>query len=231
VRRLLVSVGVLLALLLVADRVAAAIAEGQVASRMRAYGRLSSDPSVSIGGFPFLTQALQGRYDHIDVSARDLDRRGVRLASLDATLLGARIDAADAIGGKVTSVPVEGLRATAVVAYVDLVSAGDLAGARVTPADGGVRVTASLTVLGRTVSASALSSVRLDGDDIVVTARSVSVEGGSSAALEAALAGRLDLRVPVGRMPYGLELTGVRVSSSGLVLSARTEATVLTSPR
>ena len=58
-KKLLVALLVLLALLVGADRVAEQVAEGRIADQLRA--DLSSAPQVEIGGFPFLTQALAGR--------------------------------------------------------------------------------------------------------------------------------------------------------------------------
>jgi hypothetical protein len=229
-RKLVVSVAVLLALLLVADRVAASIAAGVVADKLQASGGLSSKPDVSIKGFPFLTQALEGRYDRIDVSAKDVRRGGVRLARLDVTVKGARIPLGDALSGKVSNVPAEGLTATAVVQYVDIVGRSKIVGASVTPVPGGVKVTGRVTVLGQTVTASTVSTVRLEGRDIVIRARSIAVQGASSPAINDAIAGLLDVRVPVGSLPYGLRLTGIRPTSAGLVLSANSGPTVLRTP-
>lgn len=227
-RKLAVGLALLLVVLLVADRVAASIAAGAVAARLQQSGALRSEPSVSIRGFPFLTQALAGRYAEIDVTARSVSRGGVRVSRLDATIVGARIGVSAALKGSVSAVPVERLHATALVSYADLATASDLPGAVVASVKGGVRVSGRVTVLGKSVRASTVSTVRLSGEDIVVTARSVSVEGGSSAAVVAALAHLLDLRVRVGRLPYGLELDGVRATGAGLLLTASSGPTVLT---
>jgi hypothetical protein len=61
---------VVLALLLVgADFGAAAYAEHMISQKARTQLQLTDDPSVTIHGFPFLTQALGGDYSHISVSA------------------------------------------------------------------------------------------------------------------------------------------------------------------
>lgn len=229
-RKLVVSAAVLLALLLAVDRIGAVVAAGVVADRLKTSGGLSSKPSVSITGFPFLTQAIDGRYSRINVSATSVSRGGVRLSRLDVVVVGARVSVGDALSGHVSVVPVEELSATAIVTYVEVLARSKLAGASLEPVAGGVRVTARVTVLGQTVTASTISSVRLDGRDIVVTAKSVAIQGQSSPALDHAIAGRLDLRVAVGTLPYGLALTGVRVTPAGLVLSARSGPTVLRAP-
>lgn len=226
-RKVVTSLVVLLVLLVAADRIGVAVASRVVASKLRTSAMLTSDPSVRIEGFPFLTQAVGGRYDRIDLRTADLTRGGVRLSSLDVTLLGLQLTASQAISGDVSAVPVQGLRAEAVVTYADVASVGRLAGVSVTPVGDRLRVTARLTVLGQSVTASTDSTVRLDGGSVVVTAQKVTVAGQSSGLLDQALAGRLDLRVPIGRLPYGLQLAGVHVSAGGLVVDARSGPTVI----
>lgn len=226
-RKLLVVVVVLALLLLAADRIGVLVASRALAANLRTSAALPSDPTVSINGFPFLTQAIAGRYERIEVRTGALTRGGVRLAHLDVALTGVRVPLSQAISGSVTAVPVDALTATAVVTYADVASVGTLAGISVTPAGSGVHVTGRLTVLGQTFQASTESTVRLDGRSIVITARKLTVLGQSSALVNSALAGRLDLRVPVGTLPYGLKLSGVHTSSEGLMLEAATGPTVL----
>lgn len=229
-RRLVGALVAVLLLLAVADRVGVVLASRVVASKLRTSASLAADPSVRIRGFPFLTQALSGRYDQIDVSTGSLARGGVRLSRLDVALRGVRLSLSQALSGNVSNVPVEGLTASAVVTYADVAAHGGLPGVTVlsvAPVGTHLRVTARLTVLGQVVTASSDSSVRLDGRSVVVTAEKVTVPGQPGGVLDTALAGRLDLRVPVGTLPYGLALTGVRVTPAGLVLAARAGATVI----
>ncbi len=226
-KKLLVFVVVLLALLVAADRVAAYVAAQQVAGKVRTSAMLAADPKVKIAGFPFLTQAFAGRYDRIDVTADDVDRGGVRLTHFTTSLYGVQLPLSDAIGGRVQSIPVDRLTAEAVVGYVDLKS-----GSRMlvfTPAGDRVKVAGSITVLGQDLSASAISTVSLDGNDLVLTPHSVSAAGQSSNLVGDAIRGAFRVRVPIGRLPYGLKLTGVRATPGGVVVSARSGPTVLTS--
>jgi hypothetical protein len=227
VRRLITTLVVLLVLLVAADRIGVVVAGRAVAAKLRTSASLQSDPSVTIRGFPFLTQALQGRYDQIDVKTGPLKRGGVRLSRLDVSLRGVRLTLAQALSGSVTGVPVEGLSATAVVTYGDIASLGTLMGITIVPAGSLVRVTAHLTLMGQRVTAVSESSVRLAGRAVLITAQKLSVLGQSSGPLTRALAGRLDLRVPVGTLPYGLALTGVHVDKQGLILEARSGPTVI----
>jgi hypothetical protein len=68
-RRWVIALVVLVLLLVGADFGAAAYAEHMISQKARAQLQLTDDPSVTIHGFPFLTQALGGEYGHISVSA------------------------------------------------------------------------------------------------------------------------------------------------------------------
>jgi hypothetical protein len=69
VRRLVITLVVLVALFVVADFAAAAIFEHEVSQRAREEFGLADDPSVDVGGFSFLLQALSGEYDLVTVKA------------------------------------------------------------------------------------------------------------------------------------------------------------------
>ncbi len=68
-RKLVVALLVLVGLLVAADFGAAALAESAVARQMREQLGLPDDPSVRINGFPFMTQALSGRFSDVHVEA------------------------------------------------------------------------------------------------------------------------------------------------------------------
>ena len=226
-RKLVVVLVVLAALLVVADRVTLHLAETAVAQQARQGAGLTTTPSVRVRGFPFLTQALRGRFGRIDISATDLDRGGVRVSSLKATLRDVLIPWQQALNGSATSIEVGSLQATAVVAYADLAHRSRVMGVTITPEGDALRVTGRVTVLGQTVRVSALSSVALKRGRIAVTARSLRVLGQSTPGLVNALAGALDLLVPIGALPYDLKLTSLQVTPSGLQLEARSGPTVL----
>lgn len=229
-RRLVLWLLVLAAVLAAADRVTAHLAEQTVAEQAQVSADLRERPTVTIHGFPFLTQAVKGRYDRIEFSAQDLDRGGVRVAQLDATLSGVLLPVSDALRGSVSSIAVGALDASAVVTFADLAHRSGIVGMTIEPEGEDVRVTGRVTVLGQTVRASALSRVSLRGGRIAVTARSLRVLGQTSPPLLNALAGALDLLVPVGRLPYELRLTGLSVTPQGVLLTARSGPTVLSTP-
>lgn len=225
---LLVSVLVLVLLAVAADRIALVLAEHTVAAQLQASGSLSTTPQVSVRGFPFLTQAFSGRYDDVELSASEVTAGGGRISELGASLAGVHVPLSDALSGSVDTVAVDRIRATVLLSYADLTRQLRDRGLAVSRAGDLVRVTGSVKVLGKTLSASAISSVALAGTSVRVTAQRFEV--GSSAAdrvLTAALAGRFDFTVRIGTLPYGLRLAGVRVQPNGVLATATGERTVL----
>jgi hypothetical protein len=228
VKAFLVTLLTLLVLAVAADRIALVVAERQVASQLESSGRLSSKPDVTVRGIPFLTQALSGRYDDVELAASEVTAGGGRISQLDATLRGVHVPLSDALSGSVQAVPVDSVRATVLLSYADLTAQLRDRGLSVSPAGSLLRVTGSETVLGQTVHASAVSSVALRGTSVVVTAQRFEV--GNSVAnqlLTSALVGRFDFTVRIGTLPYGLELSGVRVDPRGVVATAAGTHTVL----
>ena len=225
---LLTGLVVVLVLAVAADRVALVLTERAVAAQLQTSGSLSSRPDVSVRGIPFLTQALSGRYDDVELSATEVTAGGGRLSQLEASLRGVHVPLSAALSGSVTSVPVDRLQATVTLSYRDLDMQLRDRRLAVSPDGDLLRVTGSVQVLGRTLSVTALSAVSLSGTSVIVTAKRFEV--GNTAAdrvVTGALAGRLDFVVRIGRLPYGLALTGVRVSPDGVVATAAGSNAVL----
>ena len=217
----------MLGVLLLVDRGAAALAGRAVASQVQTTGGLASRPEVSVEGFPFLTQAVRGRYDRVEVSAQDVPAGELRLAALDATLTGVRVPLSDVVTGSVGAVPVDRVVAETLVPYAELARRAGSRALQVAPAGDRVRVTGSVEVLGRTLRAAAVSRVVVEGGALVVTAERFEVGNDvADAVLSTALGDRLDLRVPVS-LPYGLELQSLEVRPDGVLVRSAARDVVL----
>lgn len=231
VRRLLVGFVLLAALLLVADRGLAAVAERTVVTEVRASAGLAADPDVDLGGFPFLTQAVRGRYDRVEVRSTDVPAGALTLDRLDAVLLGAQVPLGQALAGDVTRVPVERITARALVGYAELGRQAGDRGLSFAPDAGRLRVTGTLEVFGQELSAVAVSRLDVVDGALVVTAESFEVGNDlADSLLTGALQGRFDLRVPVEGLPYGLVVTAVEVAADGVVVLAVADGAVLEPP-
>jgi hypothetical protein len=120
-RRFLVLIVILVLLLLVADRAAWWFAERTIAQEIQNSQNLSQPPDVSVAGFPFLTQALKGRYQQIDAELKDpAVQDGLRIDALKIRLSGVRVSTGDLINRRVESVPVDAATATATISFASL---------------------------------------------------------------------------------------------------------------
>jgi hypothetical protein len=229
VGRLLLLLAVLGVVALVADRLVAGAAERAVAAQLATAGGLDEEPDVEVRGTPFLTQALRGRYDDVVVRADGVPAGSLRARQFVARLRGVSVPLEDVLAGDVLAVPVEALTARAVLSYADLTQAVADRGLRLSPAGGGlVRVTGSVRVLGRDLEATAVSRPALVDGAVVVTAERFEVGSEvADAVLTRALGDRLDVRVELAALPYGLALTSLRAGGDGIVLRARSDGAVL----
>lgn len=106
-RPIVITVVILLALLVGADFGAAAVAEYQVSKRAKAAFNLTDDPAVTVRGFPFLTQAISGEYDHITVDARGVPIKDIlRDVEVHADLRGVQAPLSDLLAGRTDSIEV-----------------------------------------------------------------------------------------------------------------------------
>ena len=107
VRRLVIALAVLVGLLVAADFAAAAVFEHEVSKRARAQFGLADDPSVKVGGFSFLIQAISGEYDHVTVDAKGVPVKDtLRDVEVHADLFGVTAPLGDLLSGSAKSVQV-----------------------------------------------------------------------------------------------------------------------------
>ncbi|MCW0214464.1 MAG: DUF2993 domain-containing protein [Pseudonocardia sp.] len=85
-KRLIIVLLVLVGVLVAVDYGTAALAESAVSRQMRERLGLADDPSVRINGFPFLTQALSGKYRSVEVEAERVPVGQLRQVDVRAQL-------------------------------------------------------------------------------------------------------------------------------------------------
>jgi len=227
VRALLVVVLLLLGLAVVADRVAAGVAEDKVAEQIATKGGLHGTPTVDIAGFPFLTQALRGRYDDVRIAlpAEELGQPAGTKADVD--LHGVRVPLSSVLSGSVDQVPVDRIDGTATLSYA-LLSAQLGGDSTLRPEGDGLRITKTVELLGQTIPLTATGTVALTGNQLVID---VQKAAGAGVDLPAFLVSRasdlLDLRYDVPALPFGLQLTGVTPAEDGVHLRVEAQNAIL----
>ena len=225
-RALLVVLALLLGLALVADRVAVGVAEDRVADAIAERGDLSGTPDVSIQGWPFLTQALGGTYEDVRIRLDAGDLGEPEGTAADVRLRGVRLPLRDVLGGSVTQIPVDRIDGTVTLSY-ELLSRELGTDTTLVPEGDGLRLTTTVEVLGYEVPLTAVGTVRLDGQDLVVDVAGAEVAGVDVPGFVVdAATDALDLRYPID-LPFGLELTGIAPGDGGVRVTGGAVDTVL----
>jgi hypothetical protein len=232
-RSLVVVAVVLFGLAVGVDRLANHVAEGRIAAVLQSDAHLAHKPTVTVHGFPFLTQAFNGRYDRIEVTARDL------FGSSDGSVStvnfeGVHLPAAKALSGKVGEIRVDHVTGLAVVSFPDVERAAKLPGLTVSAISGQpdeARLTESVTVAGVSASADVVARVSVVGNTLKLDAVSVSLPAGVSvpAGVLADIRSRAGFSVSVPGLPRGLRLTGLTVGPDGVTVTIRADNIVLSS--
>jgi hypothetical protein len=225
--RALVVLLVLAGLVVGADRVGEEIAEDQVARVVADRAGLAGAPDLEFRGFPFLTQAVSGRYEDVRVALTGADLGQPEGARADVSLQGVQVALSDVLSGSVREVPVERVDGTATLSY-DLLADQLDPGTTVTRDGDGLRVQRTVEVAGVSVPLAATGTVSLDGDTVVVD-----VDRASSAGVDVPgylvdqVGDALDLRYRIPPLPFGLQVTGVAPADDGVRVRVEAADTVL----
>jgi LmeA-like phospholipid-binding/FHA domain len=229
------GIAVVLLLLTAADRIAAHLAATEAVSQVVQQSQgLSSRPSVSFGGFPFLTQVAFGRYSDIKVGINDLQVSGSpHIQRITGELRGAHIPLSKAIHDNVTSIPVDHIRATVTMGFADLNSyLKDQPGHLVLASNGSnLTVTGSVDVLGQSVTVSGTGQLGVTSGGLTVSPTGLNL-GGTATPGDLGLGDLASIfppvPIPFPDLPFHLRLTAVAVRSDGLQASAAADDVVLT---
>jgi hypothetical protein len=197
VRRALIALLLVAAILVAADVGLRAYSERRVAQASASALDLSPAPSVGIGGFPFIVHAVSGSFPSVSLIE---DRGSIRGIPIESMVL--RADEAHVS-------PTSLLRGTGIIR---------LSGVTSTFRANGSDLGALLRRAGQGLP------IRISGGKVIVTVlgRVVAVELSlSNGSLVASAGGIPPVRVPLPRIVSGLDYTSIRVVGAEVVVSAR----------
>jgi hypothetical protein len=211
-RTVLIVVIVLLGLLVAADFAAKAFAQAKIASEIQTHG-FPKKPSVSIAGFPFLTQLASRDFRQVNVSSADVPEGPVTIKTMSFILNGIHVTSG------FSGATVDRLTGSAFITFPELASAltsqagvlGSLGGAGLTlTAAGPDEVKASLDLVITSGSAT-WRITQLGGNQINV--KLVSSSGGLPSSLLSSV-GNMTLRLP--SLPLNLSIQNLSVTPNGI---------------
>ena len=218
----LIALVVLLGLLVAADRITLVVAEDQLAGRIQSSQHLSQKPSVSIAGFPFLTQVAARDLPHATLDIHGLTGNDdLVISNLHADLRGVHINSG------FNGATVDTLVATAQLSYADIAKAlssqlnvhGFQVGTIKASYAGNDQVKATYELLG--VSLSATIDVKLSGAN-TLEFKSVKINTPLSGTPFSSLGtpSSFDYSYNLGALPFGMELTDLTFTASTVDISA-----------
>lgn len=197
-------------------------AESKAAERIQREFDLSARPTVEIDGFPILLRIVQGRIPRVTIDGRDFAIQGLEVAHFRVSVEGLKASLS-ALRQGVRTVRVEGGEAFAEVTQ-DAVNAyleRQQERGRVTFTEGETRIRARATYGGRPHDLLASGTLEVDGEFLVFTATSVTMDGDPPpSALRDRTRRDASFRVPLPELPGGVRARRI-VVRSGL---ARLEA-------
>ncbi|GAA5103320.1 LmeA family phospholipid-binding protein [Nocardia iowensis] len=219
-RALLILIVVLAIALIVGDRVAVVMAQNEIGRKIAAEYQLAHRPSVDINGFPFLTQAVDGKYHDIDIQVGDWSGQNITVHNLDVTLTDVSAPLTDLLNNRTSNLVATTAAARAVVPYDTVQGFAPSGVESISYSPDGMRVTGTFTVEGIPMPATVVVTVAPTEEGIEVTPVSVqSTVGGPTIPLSM-LRRTLTFIVPLQRLPLGAQLTAIQPSPDGLHVTA-----------
>jgi DUF2993 family protein len=220
-RKVLVVIAILLiGGIIVADRVGVRIAEDEIAKQVAAQYQLDTKPDVTIHGVPFLTQALGGEYDQIDVVLGAWTQKGVTVQDATLELAGLQAPLTDLMNGDTSQVTARTATASAVVPYAVLQKYAPQGVTRLSAKGDGLQAHVASSVFGLRMSGSVVASLKATSKGISVTPESISDSSGPQVPISV-LRQRFAFTVPVRNLlPMGARVSKLEVTPDGLRIGA-----------
>ncbi|HZE31935.1 MAG TPA: DUF2993 domain-containing protein [Actinoallomurus sp.] len=200
-------------LIIAADRVGLWVAQDQIAKNVASQYGLDHKPEVKIKGFPFLNQALNGRYGEIDVNVGDVTQLGVHLTNTVVTLKGVRAPLSDAVHGDASKMVADTATSVATVSYADVDKQAPR-GLKISAKGKDLQVRGPVTVLGLSRTVTATVTVRPSGRSVRVVPQTV--DAGGTTIPVTLVQQAFSFTMPVKGLPLNTRISDVQIGQDGL---------------
>ena len=237
-RRLLIALVVIVALVALTDRVANAVAERRIATvdadTAADHGAYSDQrPDVTVHGWPFVTQAYAGEFERIDIALSEVGAEGLVFPNLDMVAHDVSADWRELSdgGGEIVAGTVEVTGSLSIESLEALLrertgfdlSVGD---------DGSASVTSVIDALGLRIEVVGTGSIRLGPGALgvvpdVVEAVTEGLPPGAQEYVDQAAA-QLTTVIDLPELPWGLELTELTIANGAVEVAGSAQDVPLT---
>jgi len=225
VRKFVIFLVVLIALVVGADIAGRLVAESKTGEAIATQGRITPAPEVNIHGFSFLWQAVGGTYSHVTVSSSNLSAGRLARITAVADLYGVKLPFSDAISGKVDNLTAG--RADLVVAIPAAALSSALGQQNLTVGagdSGALRITTTVASGGRTFPVQIdVKPIVSDGVLHLSAARLIPGPVVVPPAVASQLAKDLTVNLPLTALPFPLRSASAAVEGSELVVKGTAE--------
>ena len=216
----LITLIVIIVVLVVGDRAANAYTENQMASQIQSSLGLSGKPSVTIQGFPFLTQLAARDFKTVNVNASNETITSssagsglLKIASLTATLHGMHIKG-------LNSATIDQFNASALITFTALGDVGGIPQGITLSADGPNQIKADISI--GPLSDSAVAQVTQTGSN------QINVKIIDAGGIPVDVLGNLaNFSFSIPKLPAGVTIQSISVTQQGLRITAAGQNTTL----
>ncbi len=211
---LVVVVLLLVGVAAIGDQVARSYAESEIASQIETSSQLQSKPSVTIEGWPFLTQLASKDLQAIDISASNVKSGKFEITSIKARATGVHLSSLS----KNATATIDHITGSALISFQSLsadissaIGIQGLATVSADPQDGPNAITVNATVF------SVVATVTRTGP------AQITISFGKLGGFASLLGGAASIPpqvINIPKLPAGLAITSITVTSQGIVATA-----------
>lgn len=210
---LLSILAVLAVLLVVGDQVAKSYAQNMIAGKLQSDDNLPAKPSVTIEGFPFLTQLAAHDIGTINISASNVPAGRLDITTVNATATGVHISSG------FNGATIDKINGTALITFNSLVNAAG--------AQGGVTLTADPKD-GPNAANVSVGPFNVVARITQTGPSQITVKISNLPSFATAFIGTLpDYVINVPKLPAGLQMQSVSVTSQGVSVAVAAQHTTL----
>jgi len=220
-RKVLIAIAVLLiGGLIAADRIGVVVAQNEIGRHIANQYNLQKQPKVSIGGFPFLTQAISGNFDKITVDIGDWTQQNVTVHELKIEISGLHAPLGDVINNNISNITADTATASAIIPFDAIQKQAPPQVKEISASGSDLQLKGTWSVAGL-ISAPLTVTVKLSAtaQGIAVTPQTVQNANGPKVPV-GLLQQSLTFVVPVRNLPIGSRISQVDVTPTGLRVAA-----------
>ncbi len=216
-KKLLITLGVLVVILVALDRIGVVVANVALEGALRDRLQLQQNPKVRVHGIPFLTQVVGGTYQNIDVQASGLTADKLTGLDTNVQLRDVHVPISDLGRWDFSTIPIGHVKAQVTVPYDSVVTAAGL-GSATLHADGDqLAFSGPVSSPLGTLDVKATLRPSISGQTLHLNPVQATADGQS---LPASVLGLLNYSVPLNNLPFGVQVSSVSVGDKGLTATA-----------